>query len=281
MDLPFSLRRHWRENWHVHRPSARPARTTTCLSTFSRLRRRSTTNRTAWGMEESGSATAASSSRIWSCRCLWTFQTTVNRTWRGRLPWGRCSHAAVASALMFSWFKAKLVLFSFLLKAEKDKAGLIQTVFVSAGSALVSFSPHLQIEGPRWLSGQFYQSYKLRLMTLHLGQYKGIQKCINMSNNLDFFFLLAKKGIYFTIWWSLCSPILPLDVAAARLEWLQCQNNIRRRDSSLSQLLQRKHDQEQSPSITMRWSACSSVNRVWRWWKIIYDKWRGERVSRG
>lgn len=91
-------------------------------------------------MEESESVTAASSSRTWSCRCPWTFQTIGNQTWRGRLPWGRCSHAAVASALMFSWFKGKLVsCVCFLLKAEKAKAGLIQTGFVSAWPVLVLF----------------------------------------------------------------------------------------------------------------------------------------------
>lgn len=98
-----SPRLRWPGNWRARRPSVRPVRTMTCLSTSSPpLSRRSTINQMAWGTEVSGSATAACSSRIWTYRCLWTFQTTVNQTSAGRSPWGTCSPAAAASALMFS-----------------------------------------------------------------------------------------------------------------------------------------------------------------------------------
>lgn len=93
----------WPGNWHVHRPSVHPVRTMSCLSTSSPLSRSSTINQMGWGTEVTGSATAASSSRTWNCQCLWTFQTTVNQTWPARSPWGTCSHAAAASAPMFSW----------------------------------------------------------------------------------------------------------------------------------------------------------------------------------
>lgn len=109
MALPFSPPLPWPGNWRVHRPSVHPVRTMSCLSTSSpHLSRRSTINQMGWGTEVTGSATAASSSRTWTCQCLWTFQTTVNRTWPGRSPWGTCSNAAVASALMFSWVRLDL-----------------------------------------------------------------------------------------------------------------------------------------------------------------------------
>lgn len=110
MAPPFSPPLPWPGNWHAHRPSVHPARTMTCLSTCSRpLSRRSTINLMAWGTEATGSATAACISKIWTCQCLWTFQTTGNQTWPGRSRWGTCSHAAAASALMFSWVRFELV----------------------------------------------------------------------------------------------------------------------------------------------------------------------------
>lgn len=105
---PFSPPHLWPGNWHDHRPSVHPVHIMSCLSTSSPLSRRSTTNQMGWGMEVTGSATAVSSSRIWTCQCLWTFQTIANQTWPGRSPWGTCSHAAVASALMFSWTSLEL-----------------------------------------------------------------------------------------------------------------------------------------------------------------------------
>lgn len=109
MALPFSLHRRWLENWHARRPSVHRARTMICLSTFSLLLNcsRSTTSRRDWGMVETVSATAASSSRIWTCQCLLTSQTIVSQTWRAQSPWGKCLHAAVASALTFSWEKVE------------------------------------------------------------------------------------------------------------------------------------------------------------------------------
>lgn len=104
MAPPFSPPLRWLGNWRVHRPSVHLVRIMSCLSTSSPLsRHRSTTSQMGWGTEVTGSATAVSSSRIWTCQCLWTFQTIANQTSPGRSPWGTCSHAAVASALMFSW----------------------------------------------------------------------------------------------------------------------------------------------------------------------------------
>lgn len=127
MALPFSPPLRWPGNWHVHRPSVHPVRTMSCLSTSSPLSHRSTTSRMGWGMGVTGSATAASSSRIWTCQYLWTFQTTANQTLPGQSPWGTCSHAAVASALMFSWMSLELG----LVYALMDWDGLVWIGFES------------------------------------------------------------------------------------------------------------------------------------------------------
>lgn len=131
MAPPFSPPLQWPGNWHVHRPSVHPAHTMSCLSTSSPLNHRSTTSQMGWGTEVTGSATAASSSRIWTCRCLWTFQTTASPTSPAQSPWGTCSHAAVASAPMFSWARLELwkCMFKWIRKAE---AGLVssQTLFL-------------------------------------------------------------------------------------------------------------------------------------------------------
>lgn len=70
MALPFSPPPRWLENWHAHRPSVHLVHTMSCLSTSSLLSRRSTTSQMGWGTEVTGSAIAASSSRIWTCQCL-------------------------------------------------------------------------------------------------------------------------------------------------------------------------------------------------------------------
>lgn len=103
MAPPFFPPLLWPGNWHAHRPSVHPVHTMSCPSTCSPLSNSSTINQMGWGTEVTGSATAASSSRILTCQCLWTFQTTVNQTLPALSPWGTCSHAAAASALMFSW----------------------------------------------------------------------------------------------------------------------------------------------------------------------------------
>lgn len=121
MAPPFSPPLRWPGNWHVRRPSVHPVHIMSCHSTSSPLRRRSTTNQMGWGTEETGSATAASSSRTWTYQCLWTFQTIANQTSPGRSPWGTCSHAAAASALMFSWVMLELGVSSCLNGLERPR----------------------------------------------------------------------------------------------------------------------------------------------------------------
>lgn len=173
MAPPFSPPLPWPENWPVHRPSVRPAHTTSCRSTSSPLSLSSTNSQMGWGTEENVSATAASSSRIWTCQCLWTFQTTANPTSPARSPWETCSHAAVASALMFSRAGLEVVV-------RWNGLGCAQTGLGKSGSALLpcltSLIPFSSLResghrsqewGTKWHSGQDF----LKVLCLGPGPY--------------------------------------------------------------------------------------------------------------